>query len=49
MEFLDGDEDEEFDTGGPSGRRSRRGRRRWNEDEGNGEAGLLEVSHLLSP
>lgn len=48
MEFLDGDEDEEFDTGGLGGRRSRRGRRRWNEEEGNGEAGLLEVSHLLS-
>jgi len=49
MEVFDGDEEEEFDVG-PS-RRSRRGRRRWNEDEGNGEAGLLEVSlryHWLS-
>jgi len=42
MEILDGDEDEEYEVG--AGRRSRRGRRRWNEDEGNGEAGLLEVS-----
>ena len=43
MEVFDGDEEDEFDTA-PS-RRSRRGRRRWNEDEGNGEAGLLEVSY----
>lgn len=44
MEILDCEDDEEFETGGSgAGRRSRRGRRRWNEDEGNGEAGLLEV------
>jgi hypothetical protein len=41
MEILDGDEDEDYEAG--AGRRSRRGRRLWNEDEGNGEAGLLEV------
>jgi hypothetical protein len=47
MEVLDGDDDDEdYETGG-AGRRSRRGRRRWNEDEGNGEAGLLEVSPML--
>jgi hypothetical protein len=51
MEIFDNDEDEDEEAGagigghGP-GRRSRRGRRRWNEDEGNGEAGLLEVSPL---
>jgi len=44
MEILEGDDDEEYEVG--AGRRSRRGRRRWNEDEGNGEAGLLEVSDM---
>jgi hypothetical protein len=46
MEIIEGDEDEEYEVG--AGRRSRRGRRRWNEDEGNGEAGLLEVSGIFN-
>lgn len=48
MELFDNEDDEEYDTGsGPTGagRRSRRGRRRWNEDDSrSNEAGLLEVS-----
>jgi hypothetical protein len=47
MEMFDNDEDEEFDTGSAEpgrGRRSRRSRRRWNEDDTrSNEAGLLEV------
>lgn len=46
MEVLDGEDDEEFEVG--AGRRSRRGRKRWNEEEGNGEAGLLEVSSTIT-
>lgn len=53
MELFDNDDDEEFDTGSaePStGRRGRRSRRRWNEDESRtNEAGLLEVSQGLAP